>query len=151
MLPGDVGKYLPGILKLAEVLGHGLGDDTPRTEKNSDGSIIDDFLKTLISGRKIFGGSGGKTIKDTSKGGRKPSPTPAYDEEDGGGFDGSASQDYEDLKTQCLSAGVLFEDEEFPAVSSSVFFSSSSWRSIYWKRPHEIDSNLQFFVDGASR
>jgi hypothetical protein len=29
-LPGDLGKYLPGILKVAEMIGHGMGDDTPR-------------------------------------------------------------------------------------------------------------------------
>lgn len=29
-LPGSVGKYLPGILKVAEIIGHGMGDDTPR-------------------------------------------------------------------------------------------------------------------------
>lgn len=29
-LPGNVAKYLPSILKLAEIIGHGMGDDSPR-------------------------------------------------------------------------------------------------------------------------
>ena len=156
ILPGDADKYIPGILKIAEIFGHGLGDDTPRTERASDGSIIDDFLKTLISGRKIFGGGGkGKVVKDTISGGDgggggsryRPEPMPE-DMYDGGV---SSAQDIDDIRAKCLQAGSLFEDSEFPAVDSSVFFSRSSRRTIYWKRPHEIDSNPQFFVDGASR
>jgi hypothetical protein len=30
ILPANLGKYLPGILKIAEVIGHGMGDTTPR-------------------------------------------------------------------------------------------------------------------------
>jgi len=29
-LPTDIAKYLPGILKVAEIIGHGMGDDSPR-------------------------------------------------------------------------------------------------------------------------
>ncbi len=29
-LPGNIEKYLPGILKVAEVISHGMGDTTPR-------------------------------------------------------------------------------------------------------------------------
>lgn len=145
LLPGDANKYLTGILKIAEIFGHGLGDDTPRTERNPDGSFVDDFLKTLIGGRKIFGGGGGgRTIKDTisSGGGRRLPSVTSYD---------SVVQDYEALKTACLESGSLFEDELFRPEDSSVFYSNSSRRQIYWKRPHEITSDPHFFVDGASR
>lgn len=101
----------------------------------------------MIAGRKIFFGKGGKTVKDTVKGGggKHTDYFPSDDEID------AAAQDYEAIKAQCLASGVLFEDSEFPATDSSVFFSRSSRRDIYWKRPHEIASDPQFFVDGASR
>jgi len=55
-LPGGIGKFLPGILKVAEIIAHGQGDDTPRNEKRADGSSIDDFIRTIVGGRKIHGG-----------------------------------------------------------------------------------------------
>lgn len=57
-----------------------------------------------------------------------------YDQYDGSGEAGF--QDYEQIRAQCLADGVLFEDPEFPAEESSVFFSSEGRRSFEWLRPH---------------
>ncbi len=46
------------------------------------------------------------------------------------------NQVYTDIKNQCLRDGTLFEDPEFPAVESSLFFSGKKPpRPFVWKRP----------------
>jgi len=60
-------------------------------------------------------------------------------------------QKYEDLKAQCLSSGTLWEDPEFPAIDSNIFYSQRPPRAIEWKRPGEICDNPRLFVGGASR
>ncbi|XP_036619534.1 calpain-1 catalytic subunit [Trichosurus vulpecula] len=65
-------------------------------------------------------------------------------------------QDYEQLRSKCLQAGVLFEDDTFPPSSYSLGFKelgpkSSKTYGIKWKRPTELLSNPQFIVDGATR
>uniref|UniRef100_A0A8C5MS60 Calpain catalytic domain-containing protein n=1 Tax=Leptobrachium leishanense TaxID=445787 RepID=A0A8C5MS60_9ANUR len=50
------------------------------------------------------------------------------------------NQDFEELKAQCLAAGVLFEDTTFPASSSSLGLKdwgagSNNVKGIIWKRP----------------
>ena len=45
-------------------------------------------------------------------------------------------QDFEKIKEKCLAAGILFEDDQFPAEDATVFFSRSSQRPLQWKRPH---------------
>lgn len=50
------------------------------------------------------------------------------------------NQDYEELRNQCLEAGVLFQDPSFPAIASSLGFKelgphSSKTQGIEWKRP----------------
>lgn len=50
------------------------------------------------------------------------------------------NQDYETLKQQCLQAGTLFKDEEFPACPSALGYRdlgpySFKTRGIIWKRP----------------
>lgn len=44
-------------------------------------------------------------------------------------------QDFSKLRRECLSAGRLFEDPEFPANDSSLYFSRRPDRYIEWKRP----------------
>lgn len=44
-------------------------------------------------------------------------------------------QDYQKLREECLSTGTLFEDPEFPADDSSLYFSKRPDRYIEWKRP----------------
>ena len=42
---------------------------------------------------------------------------------------------YEDLKKQCLSKKVLFEDPDFPTEDLSLYFSKKPPRPFVWKRP----------------
>jgi len=58
---------------------------------------------------------------------------------------------YEEIRAQCLKEGRLFEDPDFPAVDKSVFFSHNPPQPFDWKRPKEICTNPEFFVEGASR
>nr|XP_053654323.1 uncharacterized protein LOC128703620 isoform X2 [Cherax quadricarinatus] len=60
-------------------------------------------------------------------------------------------QDFYSLRQQCLDEGTLFEDPEFAAEDSSIFFSRSPPKPFEWKRPHEITDEPQLFIDGASR
>ncbi|XP_023027799.2 calpain-A isoform X3 [Leptinotarsa decemlineata] len=61
------------------------------------------------------------------------------------------SQDFYDLRDECIEQGTLFEDPEFPATDSSLFFSQRPDRYYEWKRPGEIVDDPQFFVEGFSR
>ncbi|MEJ1270496.1 hypothetical protein NN561_001323 [Cricetulus griseus] len=65
-------------------------------------------------------------------------------------------QDFETLRKQCLSSGVLFKDPEFPACPSAVGYrdlgpGSPQTQGIIWKRPTELCPNPQFIVGGATR
>ncbi|XP_029691020.1 calpain-2 catalytic subunit-like isoform X1 [Takifugu rubripes] len=66
------------------------------------------------------------------------------------------NQDFESLRDDCLERGVLFEDDYFEALPSSLGYdelgpSSYKVRGIAWKRPTELCSNPQFIVENASR
>ncbi|TRY97841.1 hypothetical protein DNTS_014971 [Danionella cerebrum] len=66
------------------------------------------------------------------------------------------NQDFEALRSQCLSRGSLFSDPSFPAAPESLGFkelgpNSSKTRGIVWKRPGELCSNPQFITGGATR
>uniref|UniRef100_A0A8C8DWS6 Calpain 9 n=1 Tax=Oryzias sinensis TaxID=183150 RepID=A0A8C8DWS6_9TELE len=58
---------------------------------------------------------------------------------------------FEQLRQECLQKGVLFEDPDFPAADSSLFFSQTIPVQIQWKRPKEICENPKFIVGGADR
>uniref|UniRef100_A0A8C2G6W2 Calpain 2, (m/II) large subunit b n=1 Tax=Cyprinus carpio TaxID=7962 RepID=A0A8C2G6W2_CYPCA len=65
------------------------------------------------------------------------------------------NQDFEALRSQCLSRGSLFSDPSFPAAPESLGFkelgpSSSKTRGLAWKRPG-LCSKPQFIVGGATR
>lgn len=47
----------------------------------------------------------------------------------------SSGKSYEELRHECLQKGVLFEDEDFPAADSSLYYSQSVPVNIEWKRP----------------
>ncbi|XP_061172461.1 calpain-B-like isoform X3 [Saccostrea echinata] len=66
-------------------------------------------------------------------------------------FSGVINQSYDVIKKKCLEEGCLFEDPEFEAEDSSIFFSRAPPRPFEWKRPHEICDNPVFISDGASR
>jgi len=42
---------------------------------------------------------------------------------------------FAEIKKECLARGVLFEDPDFPAVDSSIFYSQRPPRPFAWKRP----------------
>ncbi|KAM4584699.1 calpain-9 [Odontesthes bonariensis] len=58
---------------------------------------------------------------------------------------------FQQLRQECLEKGVLFEDPDFPAADSSLFFSQSVPVQIEWKRPTEICDNPKFIVGDANR
>lgn len=47
----------------------------------------------------------------------------------------SGGKSFEELRQECLRKGVLFEDPDFPATDSSLFFSQKVPVEIKWKRP----------------
>lgn len=47
----------------------------------------------------------------------------------------SNGKSFEQLRSECLQTGVLFEDPDFPAVDSSLYYSQSVPVQIEWKRP----------------
>ena len=72
-------------------------------------------------------------------------------------------QDYKEIKRQCKSRGMLFEDPEFPAANHLLvddnqqfvisYFGRTRFdsNSIQWLRPHEIVSNPRMFVGESDR
>ncbi|KAM8772553.1 calpain-9 [Acanthopagrus schlegelii] len=63
----------------------------------------------------------------------------------------SNGKSFEQLRSECLQKGVLFEDPDFPATDSSLFFSQSVPVNIEWKRPKELCEDPKFIVGGADR
>ncbi|XP_035208367.1 calpain-A-like isoform X3 [Stegodyphus dumicola] len=60
-------------------------------------------------------------------------------------------QDFQQIRERCLSTGTLFEDPDFPAIDSSIFFSRICPAGIKWKRPSELCDEPRLFVEGATR
>uniref|UniRef100_A0A182QAV0 Calpain catalytic domain-containing protein n=1 Tax=Anopheles farauti TaxID=69004 RepID=A0A182QAV0_9DIPT len=58
---------------------------------------------------------------------------------------------YERIKSECKQKGVLWEDEDFPATQSSVFYHQTPPFTFQWKRPHEIVSNPVFVNDSTAQ
>ena len=48
----------------------------------------------------------------------------------------SSNSDYENIVRHCLKTEQLWEDPEFPAVQSSVFYHQTPPFTFQWKRPH---------------
>jgi len=69
----------------------------------------------------------------------------------GRGFVPGEEPEFTELAKHCREQGVLFEDPHFPADDLSLFYSRQPPRPFEWKRPHDIVSNPQMFVGGASR
>ncbi|XP_068451703.1 calpain-9 [Clinocottus analis] len=63
----------------------------------------------------------------------------------------SDGKSFDELRLECLKQGVLFEDPDFPAADSSLYYSQSVPVNIEWKRPKEICENPKFIVGDASR
>ncbi|KAM7419853.1 hypothetical protein PAMA_016792 [Pampus argenteus] len=63
----------------------------------------------------------------------------------------SDGKSFEQLRQECLQKGVLFEDPDFPATDSSLFFSESVPIQFEWRRPKELCDDPKFIVGGADR
>ncbi|XP_077024412.1 calpain-9 [Tamandua tetradactyla] len=63
----------------------------------------------------------------------------------------SSGQSFEQLRQGCLQKGILFEDADFPANSSSLFYSERPQVPSVWKRPGEIVKKPEFILGGATR
>ncbi|XP_069806781.1 calpain-3 isoform X2 [Dendropsophus ebraccatus] len=61
------------------------------------------------------------------------------------------SKNFEQLRDKYLQKKVLFEDWDFPANDSSLFYSQKLPVKFEWKRPPEICENPQFIIGGANR
>ena len=55
--------------------------------------------------------------------------------------------DFEKLKKALLIAGHLYEDNDFPAIQSSVFYHQKPPFQFVWKRPKEICPNPVFISE----
>lgn len=60
------------------------------------------------------------------------------------------NQHYAELKKDCINSKTLFEDAEFPAVSTSLYFRKPPPGQVEWKRPGEISESPHLFVEGIS-
>ncbi|XP_063163264.1 calpain-9 [Candoia aspera] len=63
----------------------------------------------------------------------------------------SSGHTYKELKLECQQKGTLFEDCDFPANDSSLFYSEKPPVPFVWKRPGEIVKDPQFILGGATR
>uniref|UniRef100_A0A8C9R2W9 Calpain 9 n=1 Tax=Scleropages formosus TaxID=113540 RepID=A0A8C9R2W9_SCLFO len=63
----------------------------------------------------------------------------------------SDGKTFEQLRQECLQKKKLFEDPDFPACDSSLFYSESVPINFEWKRPREICTDPKFILDGADR
>ncbi|XP_066467506.1 calpain-9 isoform X2 [Tiliqua scincoides] len=63
----------------------------------------------------------------------------------------STGQTYKELKLECQQKGKLFEDCDFPANDSSLFYSEKPPVPFVWKRPGDIVKDPQFILGGATR
>uniref|UniRef100_A0A8R1HGA8 Calpain catalytic domain-containing protein n=1 Tax=Caenorhabditis japonica TaxID=281687 RepID=A0A8R1HGA8_CAEJA len=59
--------------------------------------------------------------------------------------------DFEQERQRCLSQRILFEDPQFPANDSSLYYKTRPDEPIVWKRPGEIYENPQLIVGEKSR
>ena len=55
------------------------------------------------------------------------------------------SQNYEELRQECLDNGELFTDPEFPPDDQSLYFSQDAPFAFEWKRASEISENPCMF------
>ncbi|KAK2177398.1 hypothetical protein NP493_599g02062 [Ridgeia piscesae] len=85
------------------------------------------------------------TIRDIGGLGRRADYQPRGDDEQ--------PNTYDDVKATCQEEGCLWEDPDFPAEESSIYFKDppSVWPDIEWLRPGEICDDPQLFIDGANR
>lgn len=54
---------------------------------------------------------------------------------------------YDRIKNECKRKGQLWEDPDFPAIQTSVFYHQTPPFTFHWKRPHEINQHPTFIND----
>ncbi|KAF2879870.1 hypothetical protein ILUMI_26300 [Ignelater luminosus] len=59
--------------------------------------------------------------------------------------------DYERIRRACLKRGELWEDPDFPATQSSVFYHQTPPFQFTWKRPKDLCSRPGFVQDGPTQ
>ncbi|KAH0620650.1 hypothetical protein JD844_021317 [Phrynosoma platyrhinos] len=64
---------------------------------------------------------------------------------------GAKEKTFHELHKKCLKKKILYEDPDFPANESSLFYSQKLPVKFEWKRPPEICENPRFIIDGANR
>ncbi|XP_060616917.2 calpain-3 isoform X1 [Anolis sagrei] len=64
---------------------------------------------------------------------------------------GAKEKTFHELHKKCLEKKILYEDPDFPANDSSLFYSQKLPVKFEWKRPPEICENPRFIVGGANR
>ncbi|OAF66850.1 hypothetical protein A3Q56_05415 [Intoshia linei] len=64
-------------------------------------------------------------------------------------FDQKDKKVFDEINRHCIKTNSLYVDPDFKADNSSLF--TKMVGKVVWKRPHEICSNAQFFVDDTSR
>ncbi|KAE8750939.1 hypothetical protein FOCC_FOCC002367, partial [Frankliniella occidentalis] len=64
---------------------------------------------------------------------------------------GSTMTDYERLKRACIKRGELWEDPDFPATQTSVFYHQTPPFQFQWKRPKELCSRPVFVHDSPTQ
>lgn len=57
---------------------------------------------------------------------------------------------YERIKAECKKKNVLWEDPDFPAIQTSVFYHQTPPFIFQWKRPAEIVSSPVFINDASA-
>lgn len=57
---------------------------------------------------------------------------------------------YERIKAECKKKNVLWEDPDFPAIQTSVFYHQTPPFTFQWKRPSEIIPNPIFINDATA-
>ncbi|XP_060118914.1 calpain-3 isoform X1 [Heteronotia binoei] len=64
---------------------------------------------------------------------------------------GVKEKTFHELYKKCLEKKILYEDPDFPANDTSLFYSQKLPVKFEWKRPPEICENPRFIVGGANR
>lgn len=60
------------------------------------------------------------------------------------------NQQYAELRKACINDKTLFEDPEFPASNTSLYYRKPPPGYVQWKRPGEISNEPYLFVEGIS-
>ena len=84
---------------------------------------------------------------DTDSGASRRHPVPSST----GGQLTTKGMTYKEIKDRLRGTGQLFEDPDFPADGSSLFYSMPAPRGIEWKRPQVNFLTVASFLDWAEK